>query len=88
MTASKVTPLATFGFYSSIFRAMDMLNPVKVTYPYLMVCGEKDVIVNNKASKAWHSKTASKIKSLKLMPGAYHELTKETNNHFLFEEAL
>ena len=25
---------------------------------------------------------------MKLMPGAYHELTKETNNHFIFEAAL
>ena len=47
MASSKAPPLASLGFYSSVFTAMDMLKPDKVTYPYLMVIGEKDVIVNN-----------------------------------------
>ena len=53
-----------------------------------MVLAEKDLVVSNKASRAWNDKTKSKIKTLKLMPGAYHELTKEINNHFIFEASL
>ena len=33
-----------------------------VTYPYLLVLAEKDVIVDNKAAKEWHALTASKVK--------------------------
>lgn len=73
---------------SSFIRCIDRLNPTKFSYPYLMVLAEKEAIVSNKASKAWRDKTKSKVKKLKLMPGAYHELTKEPNNHVLFEEAL
>ena len=65
-----------------------MANARKVTYPYLLVLGEKDEIVNNKVNRIWHSKTASKDKNIKLMVGAYHELSKEPNNHFLFEQVL
>ena len=53
-----------------------------------MVLAEKDHVVNNKASRAWRDKTRSKIKTLKLIPGAYHELAKEPNNDALFESAL
>lgn len=53
-----------------------------------MVLAEKDYIVNNRASKAWRDKNKSKIKMLKLIPGAYHELAKEPNNDVLFESAL
>ena len=53
-----------------------------------MVLGEKDVFVNNASAKDWHAKTASKIKTLRLMAGAYHELTKEPNNNVLFEASL
>ena len=53
-----------------------------------MVLGEKDVFVNNVSAKDWHAKTASKIKTLRLMAGAYHELTKEPNNNVLFEASL
>ena len=50
--------------------------------------GEKDEIVNNKVNRAWFTKTASKEKQIKLMVGAYHELTKEPNNHVMFESCL
>ena len=49
---------------------------------------EKDAIVCNKASREWHDKTTSKVKELKLIRGAYHELTKEPNNHDVFEQVL
>lgn len=26
----------------------------KVTYPYLLVLGEKDIIIDNTAAKVWH----------------------------------
>lgn len=32
----------------------------KVEYPYLMIIGEKDTIVDNSAARDWHKKTASK----------------------------
>jgi len=65
-----------------------MINARKVNYPYLLVLGEKDEIVNNKTSRAWHSKTSSKEKQIKLMVGAYHELSKEPNNRVFFESVL
>ena len=40
------------------------------------------------ATKQWHSKTSSKNKGMRLMPGAMHETTKEPNNHIAFEAAL
>ena len=53
-----------------------------------MILAEKDVLVGNKDARKWHAKTASKIKTLKLMAGAYHELNKEPNNNVLFEASL
>ena len=50
--------------------------------------GEKDVIINNAVNRQWHSKTQSKQKELKLMAGAYHELSKEPTNHVMFESVL
>ena len=50
--------------------------------------GERDEIVNNRVNREWHAKTSSKEKTIKLMAGAYHELTKEPNNHVLFEAML
>jgi len=60
----------------------------KVEYPYLMIIGEKDTIVDNSAARDWHQKTASKSKEIKLMAGSYHELSKEPNNSVLFESIL
>ena len=50
--------------------------------------GEKDIIVNNKATREWHAKTSSKNKQVRLLAGSYHELTKEPNNDVLFESTL
>ena len=65
-----------------------MAKAKTIAYPYLMILGEKDVIVNNKVNRDWHAKTQSKVKKLRLMVGAYHELTKEPNNATLFDASL
>ena len=53
-----------------------------------MVLAENEKIVSNQAAKAWHAQTSSKIKQLRLVAGAYHELAKEPNNNVLFEASL
>ena len=53
-----------------------------------MLLGEKDTIVDNTQAREWHAKTNSKIKELKLIAGSYHELSKEPNNHVMFEMIL
>lgn len=63
-------------------------NADKVDYPYLMILGEKDLIVDNQKARDWHAKTVSKTKELKLMAGAFHELSKEPNNGTMFETVL
>ena len=88
VTATKYPPLASLSIIASFVRCIDRLNPAKFNFSYLMVLAEKEYIVNNRASRAWRDKTKTKIKALKLMPGSYHELTKEPNNHILFEAAL
>ena len=90
MQDSKSPPLTSLGIQASFLRCVDMIHakPRSVTYPYLLVLAEKDVIVNNKRSREWHDKTSSKVKQLRLMAGAYHELSKEPNNHVLFEASL
>jgi alpha-beta hydrolase superfamily lysophospholipase len=62
----------------------------KVVYPYLIVLGEKDVIVSNSANREWHSKTSTpaKQKEMKLMAGSYHELAKEPNRTTLMQKRL
>lgn len=86
----KAHPLLSLGLASSIFTNQERAesNARKITYPYLLVLGEKDEIVNNKVSRAWHARTQSKDKVIKLMVGAFHELSKEPNNHVLFESVL
>jgi alpha-beta hydrolase superfamily lysophospholipase len=80
----------TASLGASFVRSCDLIikNARKVTYPYLLILGEKDVIVDNLASRDWHSKTASEKKELKLMAGAFHELSKEPNNGTFFESIL
>ena len=53
-----------------------------------MVLGDKDEVVNNTVNRAWHGKTTTKDKTIKLMVGSCHELSKEPNNHVLFEAVL
>jgi hypothetical protein len=86
----KAHPLLSLGLASSMITNQEraLRNAKRVCYPYLLVLGEKDEIVNNKDIRAWHAKTSSKDKSIKLMMGAYHELSKEPNNHILFESVL
>ena len=62
----------------------------KVDYPYLLVLGEKDVIVCNPTTRKWHARTSTPAakKEIKLMAGSYHELTKEPNNHVMFEAVM
>ena len=86
----KATPFLSMGLCASFLRNHDRVltyaNDVK--YPYLMVLGEKDEIVNNKVNRLWHGKTSSAIKQIKLMPGALHELSKEPNSGSFFEASL
>jgi len=90
ITDKKANPLASIGLASSFISNQDrvMTYAKQVSYPYLLVLGEKDVIVNNKASRKWHEMTSSKEKEIKLMAGAYHELSKEPNNHVIFGATL
>lgn len=87
---TKSTPFLSFGLFSSICRNHNKLLTYanRVTYPYLLVLGEHDVIVNNEKSRQWHQRTSSQHKELKLMQGAYHEVTKEPNSAVLFESML
>lgn len=86
----KATPLLTAGLISSFNRNIDLIakNASKVNYPYLLILGEKDVIVCNTTTRDWHSKTTSGRKELKLMAGSYHELSKEPNNGVFIETIL
>ena len=82
--------MLTMGLADSILRNHDrvLTYASSVKYPYLMVIGDKDKIVNNKVNKEWHSKTSSQTKQLKLMVNAHHELSKEPNNGSMFEATL
>ena len=86
----KANPFMTAGLMDSWIKNHDRVATFanKVNYPYLILLGEKDVIVDNSASRAWHAKTSSTIKELKLMAGAFHELSKEPNNGVMFESVL
>lgn len=90
ITRRKDNPLLSLGLYASFMRNWDKVAGLakRTIYPYALIMGEKDVLVGNKASRAWHSKTASKIKTMRLMAGSYHELSKEPNNNVLFETSL
>ena len=90
MLGRKAHPLLSLGLASSCFNAQDrlMANATKVNYPYLLVLGEKDLIVNNNSSRAWFTKTQSPQKQIKLMAGAFHELSKEPTNAVLFESCM
>jgi alpha-beta hydrolase superfamily lysophospholipase len=59
-----------------------------VKYPYLVILGEKDTVVDNNATRTWHQHTASGFKKVKMLPGALHELTKEPNSHSVIEAIL
>lgn len=88
--SKKSNPLMTASLASSIFRnlAKVMKNAEHVTYPYQMILGEKDTIVDNASASAWHDKTKSTVKQVKKMLGAYHELSKETNSKDFFHTVI
>ena len=90
ITQKKSVPLISLGLIDSFIKNHDrvMTYARQVKYPYLMVLGEKDSIINNKIDKEWHAMTSSKVKQFRLMPSAYHELTKEPNNHIMFDASL
>lgn len=89
-TTQKATPLMSACLTASFIRSIDSIqkNAAKVNYPYQLILGEKDVIVDNAASRTWHDKTTSAKKELKLMAGAFHELSKEPNNGIFVETIL
>jgi alpha-beta hydrolase superfamily lysophospholipase len=90
INSKKATPLISAGLINSFNRNCDLIakNASKVDYPYILILGEKDVIVDNAASRDWHTKTVSARKELKLMAGSYHELSKEPNNGVFIETIL
>lgn len=87
---NKANPLMSASLVCSFQRNTELVakNAAKVDYPYLLILGEKDLIVDNAASREWHSKTISAKKELKLMAGAFHELSKEPNNGVFIETIL
>ena len=90
ITGRKASALMSLGLIDSMFKNHDrVLNYASnVNYPYLLALAEKDSIVSNKVARQWHDQTSSKTKVLKVIQGAYHELTKEPNNHVVFESVL
>ena len=87
---TKAIGLASLGLHASFARSIDSLQAKarEVTYPYFLFLGDKDTIVNNRMTMVWHGKTQSKIKGIRRLPGAFHELSKEPNNDKLFESSL
>lgn len=90
MNNRKCNPLLTYGLMGSFLRSIESIkkNAAKVTYPYLLILGEKDLVVDNTASRNWHAATTSTTKEIKLMAGSFHELSKEPNNGTMFETVL
>lgn len=64
LTQKKAAPFSSLGMQASFLRMLDLIHATakQVTHPYLLVMADKDIIVNNKESRKWHSQTASKIK--------------------------
>jgi hypothetical protein len=56
ITARKAPPLLSFSLASSWNRNIDNVQKFakKVEYPYVLILGEKDVIVDNAAARSWH----------------------------------
>jgi esterase/lipase len=75
---------------ASFSRNMDLASNYahETNYPYQLMLAEKDHLISNKIARVWHEKTKSKDKNMRLIVGAYHELTKEKNNHKVFETML
>lgn len=86
----KANPFLSPGYAVSMNNHLDLVkkNASKVTYPYQLILGEKDVIVDNAAARSWNDSTKSSVKQLKLMAGSYHELSKEPNSKDFIECVL
>jgi alpha-beta hydrolase superfamily lysophospholipase len=57
----KSFPLLTASLAASLNRNMSRALSFarEVEYPYLVLLGEKDTIVDNRSAREWHGKTAS-----------------------------
>lgn len=90
LTQSKSSPLVSAGMFASVVRNIDRVDTYadRVDYPYLLLLGDKDIVVSNEGAQKWHSKTSSKVKQLRLLANTFHDLTKEPNNHKVFESIL
>mmetsp|Transcript_23347 Transcript_23347/g.28941 ORF Transcript_23347/g.28941 Transcript_23347/m.28941 type:complete len:87 (+) Transcript_23347:807-1067(+) len=64
LIGKKAAPFSSLGLQASFIRMIDLIqaSAKQVTFPYLLVMADKDIIVNNKESRKWHSKTSSKVK--------------------------
>ena len=69
ITQKKVIPLLTAQLSSSINKNIDKAENLasKVQYPYLLLLGEKDTMVDNLSALRWHEKTTSKDKHLQVL---------------------
>ena len=90
ITQKKVIPLLTAQLSSSINKNIDKAEnlAIKVQYPYLLLLGEKDTMVDNLSALRWHEKTTSNDKHLQVLQDCYHELSKEPQNAEFFEAVL
>ena len=90
VTSKKLQPFCSVGLFASFLRMFDLINSraALFTYPYLLILAEKDAIVDNKGARAWHAKTSSRVKQIKLLVGTYHMPDKEPNNATYFESTL
>lgn len=90
ITQQKTVPLMTASLMASVNRNISrgLRFAQNVTYPYLVVTGGRDTMVDNKKTERWHRMTRSEIKELKVMPECFHELCKEPNNDEYFEIML
>ena len=90
MMSKKANPLMTGSLAASIFKNLAKVakGAEHVTYPYQMILGEKDTIVDNASASAWHDKTKSAVKQVKKMLGSYHELSKEPNSKDFFHTVI
>jgi alpha-beta hydrolase superfamily lysophospholipase len=59
LTQTRSNPLLSMKLFVSVMKNQDRLMTYasQVTYPYLLVLGEKDMIINNAVNRQWHSKT-------------------------------
>jgi len=56
ITSKKATSLLSFSLIASWLRNLEIVqNKVaKVDYPYVLILGEKDILVDNASARIWH----------------------------------